>query len=367
MSGAHTIEPFQNFLNTSVIWDPNLNVSSISDVLRIPFDRTFIDGRWPTSCGCNRPREVLLALWFSIANISRECLFLTSRMSAGITTTKLKSRMKPRFVKEKSCSSSSSARRTADNLDDGQQIAIGAHLQSSFVSRTNSFSASPNRSKVNNASWKTRLSRVLTCHPTVPHNPQNNRAITNHDIDTFHVPLCTYPAMMNVNVSRRTATTTASRCASYHPRLARITHTCAAKVAVFRALAHTSETSAVSPDPGCADHGANRKIIATTCSTKLIRVQSLSVAIKILLSHESNSSKRPPSSPRDGVPRTGPRESFMSAPRDAMHASGNAVTPPSRTRRSFLQRGGPKKQRDGTEKLELCSSQVPVTRTSTLF
>ena len=109
MSGAHAIEPFQNFLNTSVIWDPNLNVSSISDVLRIPFDRTFIDGRWPTSCGCNRPREVLLALWFSIANISRECLFLTSRKSAGITTTKLKSRMKPRFVKEKSSSSSSSA------------------------------------------------------------------------------------------------------------------------------------------------------------------------------------------------------------------------------------------------------------------
>ena len=354
MSGAHTIEPFQNFSNTSVIWDPNLNVSSISDVLRIPFDRTFIDGRWPTSCGCNRPREVLLALWFSIANISRECLFLTSRKSAGITTTKLKSRMKPRFVKEKSSSSSSSARRTADNLDDGQQIAIGAHLQSS-LSRTNSFRASPNRSKVNNASWKTRLSRVLTCHPTVPHNPQNNRAITNHDIDTFHVPLCTYPAMMNVNVSRRTATTTASRCTSYHPRLARITHTCATKVAVFRALAHTSETSAVSPDPGCADHGANRKIIATTCSTKLIRVQSLSVAIKILLSHES---KRPPSSPRDGVPRTGPRE-FMSVPRDAMHANMSAVTPPSCPPVPFCHWSGPKTGADrksrktGPKKLEL--------------
>lgn len=188
MSGTHTVVRFQNFLNAFVVCENNPKSPSILDVIRDPVELTLIDARSPPCREGTRPRDVM-ALWFSTANISRECLFLTSRMSAGITTRKPKSKMNPRMEKEKSDSSSSSARRAAGSLADGEHIPIGEHLQSSIPSRADSFSASDIRRKTKNASWTSRLSRLSTCHPTVPHTPQNSREITSCGRETSHAPL----------------------------------------------------------------------------------------------------------------------------------------------------------------------------------
>ena len=79
------------------------------------------------------PRDAL-ALWTSTSNISRECLALTRRMSAGATTTKKKSKIKPRV--EKGPLHIQFGCRAAGILDVGQHNPRGEHRQLSLSSWT---------------------------------------------------------------------------------------------------------------------------------------------------------------------------------------------------------------------------------------